>query len=140
MEPSLNSKPRRKRTDLSVKKLCSAITNGSHVLLDIDHRSAPMRRLRDLIMLHESDLGGTDFISESERSLVRRASMIELQLELLKHRFAEAGGEATSVQLADYQRATGALRRILESLGLKRRQRDVGLLDPLEYARQHLSP
>jgi hypothetical protein len=125
MEPVQNSKPRRKRTDLSVKKLRSAITNGSCVLLAVDHRTAPMRRLRDLIMLHESDLGGADFISAAERSLVRRASVIELQLELLEHRFAEAGGEATASQLMDYQRATGALRRILESLGLQRRPRDV---------------
>jgi hypothetical protein len=86
-----------------------------------------MRRWRDLIMLHESDLGGTDLISEAERSLVRRASMLELQLELLEHRFAEAGGEATASQLMDYQRATGALRRIFEGLGLQRRPRAIAI-------------
>jgi hypothetical protein len=51
--------------------------------------------------------------------------MLELQLELLEHRFARAGGEANSAQLADYQRTTGALRRVLESLGLQRRPKPV---------------
>ena len=96
------------------------------VLADIDHRSAWMRRLRDLIQLHMSDLGGDDNVSEAERSLVRRASMLELQCELLEQRFAQAeGGAATSAQLADYQRAAGTLRRLLTSLGLQRRQKDV---------------
>src|SRR5262245_61851033 len=113
-----NSKAGRKRPEVTLRKLRSAITNGSSVLLDVDHRSGWMRRLRDLISLHMSDLGGDDNASEAERSLVRRAAMLELQLELMDQRIAQAGGEATSAQLADYQRATGALRRLLTSIGL----------------------
>src|SRR5262249_57347769 len=79
-----NSKAGRKRSEVTLRKLRSAITNGSSVLTDIDHRSAWMRRLRDLIQLHLSDLGGDDNVSEAERSLVRRASMLELQCELLR--------------------------------------------------------
>src|SRR5262249_53275085 len=121
-----NSRAGRKRPEVTLRKLRSAITNGSSVLADIDHRSAWMRRLRDLIQLHMSDLGGDDNVSEAERSLVRRASMLELQCELLEQRFAQAeGGAATSAQLADYQRAAGTLRRLLTSLGLQRRARDV---------------
>ena len=78
-----------------------------------------------------SDLGGDDNVSEAERSLVRRASMLELQCELLEQRFAQAeGGAATSAQLADYQRTAGTLRRLLTSLGLQRRARDVGPIGP----------
>src|SRR5262249_9851365 len=50
---------------------------------------------------------------------------------LLEQRFAQAeGGAATSAQLADYQRAAGTLRRLLTSLGLQRRGRDVGPIGP----------
>ena len=56
----------------------------------------------------------------------RRPPPPELQCELLEQRFAQAeGGAATSAQLADYQRAAGTLRRLLTSLGLQRRQKDV---------------
>jgi hypothetical protein len=139
MEPQTvveNSKPVRKQSEVTPRKLRSAITNGSSVLNDVDHRSAWMRRLRDLIGLHMSDLGGDDNASEAERSLVRRAAMLELQLELMDQRIAQAGGEATSAQLADYQRATGALRRLLTSIGLQRRARDVTTPSITEYLEQ----
>lgn len=85
-----------------------------------------MRRLRDLVVAHESDLGGEQLISEGERRLVRRAAMLTLQLELMDQRWAANDGAATSSQeLEVYQRTTGALRRVLESVGLKRRPRDV---------------
>jgi hypothetical protein len=118
--------PRRKPFDLTVTKLRSAITNGTAVLADVDHRSAVMRRLRDLIHLHESDLGGEDAISESERRLVRRAAMLTLQLEMMEAKFAVNDGEATAHQLQVYQQCSNTLRRLLESLGgLKRQPRDV---------------
>jgi hypothetical protein len=47
-----------------------------------------MRRLRDLIADHASDLGGPDAISQAEKILVRRASMLTLQLELMEQAFA----------------------------------------------------
>lgn len=84
-----------------------------------------MRRLRDLVVAHESDLGGEELISEGERRLVRRAAMLTLQLELMDQRWAANDGAATSQELEVYQLTTGALRRVLESVGLKRRPRDV---------------
>jgi hypothetical protein len=83
-----------------------------------------MRRLRDLIHAHTTDLGGDDYISESERRLIRRAAMLTLQLEMLDQRFANQG-EASAADLELYQRVSNTLRRLLESLGLQRRQRDV---------------
>jgi hypothetical protein len=84
-----------------------------------------MRRLRDLIELHTNDLGGEQGISEAERVLVRRSAMLTLQLELMEQRFALNDGEASPHQLETYQRVSNSLRRLLESLGLKRRARDV---------------
>jgi hypothetical protein len=126
----------RTKTDLSISKLRSAVTNGSQLLAGCDHRSARMRRLKDLIGGHVADLGGRDLISEAEFCLVRRAAILTLELELLEAKFDENDG-ATSVQLNDYQRASSSLRRLLECLGLKRRARDVTPPDPLEYARMY---
>ncbi len=50
----------------------SRVTNGSRLLPDVDGRSCWARRCRDLIEAHVSDLGGTDMISEAERSIVNR--------------------------------------------------------------------
>ena len=106
-------------------KVRSALTNGS-MLIDADHRLGWMRRLRDLIMQHEADLGGENFISESERRLVRRAAMLTLQCEMLEKQWASnSNGEAGSKSLDVYQRATSNLRRLLETLGMKRRPRNV---------------
>jgi hypothetical protein len=101
----------------------AAMTNGRHVLNGVDHRSAWMRRLRDLIEEHEVDLGGADYISASERRLVRRAAMMTIQLEMMDLRFAQR--DADTEQLEIYQRMTNSLRRCLEALGLRRRPRDV---------------
>lgn len=115
-----------KRSDLSQTKLRSAITNGSALLSDLDHRGAWARRLRDLISLHLADLGGEDAVSESEKVLVRRAAMLTLQLELMEQRFSQnEGGEARGQEIESYQRATNTLRRLLETLGLERRAKDV---------------
>jgi hypothetical protein len=118
---------RRKRPDLTLGKVRSAITNGSHLLWDVDARSAWMRRYRDLILAHESDLGGADYVSEAERRLIKRAAMIELQCELLDAKFANNGGEASAFDLERYQRSSNTLRRLLETLskGLERRAKDM---------------
>ena len=61
-----------KRPEVTLSKLRSALTNGSTVLLgDFDPRSAWMRRLKDLIQNHVSDLGGEDVITEAELRLAR---------------------------------------------------------------------
>lgn len=83
-----------------------------------------MRRCRDLIELHTSDLGGTEAISEAERSIIRRASVITTELEQLERRFALAG-QAAAQDLDLYQRTAGNLRRLLEAVGLQRRARPV---------------
>lgn len=102
----------------------SRVTNGSAVLPDVDGRSTWVRRLRDLISAHVDDLGGDSAISEAERSIVRRAATLTVELERLEGRFA-AAGQATIAELDAYQRAAGNLRRLLESVGLERRARNI---------------
>jgi hypothetical protein len=110
----------------------SRISNGSTILPGVDGRSTWMRRLRDLIGLYLSDLGGDDAVSEAERSIVRRIATLTVELERIEAGFAVAG-EAQSEQLDLYQRTANSLRRLLEAIGLQRRSRDV-TPDPLEYA------
>ena len=63
--------------------------------------------------------------------------MLCLQLELMEHRWAtEREGEASAKQIETYQRVTSALRRVLETLGISRRSKDI-TPDPLAYARTY---
>lgn len=102
----------------------SRMTNGSAVLSGVDGRSLWARRFRDLISLHLSDLGGEDYASEAEKSLIRRASALTVELERLEVSFA-TNGEADPEALDLYSRTAGNLRRLLEATGLRRRPRDV---------------
>ena len=115
----------RKRLAPTLACFKSAVSNGSVLLEGVDHRSAWMRRLRDLIADHVADLGGADALSAAERALIRRAAMLTLQTELMESRWNENDGEASAKQIEVYQRVVGALRRTLEALGLARRAKDV---------------
>ena len=103
----------------------SRISNGS-ARLDgvVDGRSGWARRLRDLIGLHLSDLGGEDMASEAERSIIRRVATLTVELERMETVFALAG-EAQPDQLELYQRVASTMRRLLEAIGIKRVPRNV---------------
>jgi hypothetical protein len=128
----------RKRLEPSLAAFRSAITNGSRLLDDVDGRSAYMRRFRDCVAAHESDLGGGDMLSEGQRAIVRRAALLQCQLEGMDSKIAQADGQASLAMIETYQRTSGALRRLLESLGLHegRKQREVrSLSQSLEVVR-----
>lgn len=91
----------------------SRVSNGSAVLPGVDGRTIWVRRLRDLIALHLSDLGGDDVVSEAERSIIRRIATLTVELERMELGFATAG-EALPAQLDLYQRTANSLRRLLE--------------------------
>jgi hypothetical protein len=103
----------------------SAATNGRKLLPGIDGRSAWTRRCRDLIAAHIADLGGVENCSAAERNIVRRAAVLSVELERMEAGFAVAG-EASADELDIYARVAGNLRRLLESVGLRRRARTVG--------------
>ena len=100
----------------------SKVSNGTHLLPGIDARSTWMRRFKDVIAAHISDLGGIENCSEAERSIIRRASTLTVELERLELRFAQAG-EANDAELAMYQSTANGMRRLLEAVGLRRRAR-----------------
>jgi hypothetical protein len=112
----------------------SRITNGSAFLPGIDGRSPWVRRAKDLLHDHLSDLGGFDAASAAERSITRRVAVLSVELEHLEARFAAAGA-ATAEDLDLYQRTANSLRRLLEAVGLQRRPRDI-TPDPLAYGHE----
>lgn len=105
----------------------SRITNGAAkglvVLPTADGRTQWVRRLRDVVSLHISDLGGESRISEAQRSIVRRAGTLTVELERMEQRFASAGGCSDMESLDQYQRTSNTLRRLLESVGIQQKQR-----------------
>jgi hypothetical protein len=110
--------------EVAPRKGRSRVTNGSVLIPGVDGRSPWIRRCKDIIASHISDLGGIDNCSTAEYSIVRRAAVLTTELEQLEARFATAG-QADAGDLETYQRCANSLRRLLEAVGLQRRARDV---------------
>jgi hypothetical protein len=101
----------------------SRVGNGSVLLPGVDGRSAWARRAKDVLSEHLSDVPDA---SAAERSIIRRAAVLTVELERLEAQFALAG-EADAETLDLYGRVSGNLRRLLEAVGLQRRPKDTGL-------------
>jgi hypothetical protein len=84
----------------------------------------PARRLRDLLAEHVQDLGGETNTSLAERSILRRIATISVELELMERKFVLANG-ATADDLQLYLSASNALRRLLQTVGLQRRSKEI---------------
>jgi hypothetical protein len=74
-----------------------------------------------LIESHASDLGGLDMLSEAQKSLIRRAAALEIELEALEGKLSR--GEAIDLDM--FGRLSGHLRRVLETVGIQRVARPV---------------
>jgi hypothetical protein len=120
METAATSSEDRAVVERRSSKQRSRITNGA-LLPGIDQRSAWVRRCKDVIASHLSDIPDA---TAAERSIIRRASVLTVELERLERQFALAG-EADPETLDLYGRVAGNMRRLLESVGLERRARDV---------------
>jgi hypothetical protein len=112
---------RQQRAPSRAMRARSAVTSGRQLFVDGNPNTAWSRRYHDLVVGHMNDLGGADLLSEAQFSLIRRAAAIECELERLDARLSL--GEP--VDLDSYGRCAGHLRRIFETLGIDRKQRDV---------------
>jgi phage terminase small subunit len=102
----------------------SRVTNGKGLFLGHEDARKPLaRRFRDLVRLHSQDASpnGPAHLSQAQQQLIRRIAMIETRLEMMEGRMVE--GDET-VSLEEYCRASSHLRRMLESLGLRKVARD----------------
>jgi hypothetical protein len=101
----------------------SRVTNGKSLFVRGGNGRGPWaRRMRDIVEAHVSDIGGATTASEAQRSIIRRIATLTVELERIEAKFAIGTGD----NLLDvYQRTAGNLRRLLESIGLERRSRDI---------------
>jgi hypothetical protein len=104
------------------KRPRSAVTSGRKQFVNGDPNSAWARRFHDLVVGHIADAGGRDRLSEAQLALIKRAAGLECELEQMEGRMSQ--GE--TVDLDRYGRAASHLRRLLESLGLERKPKDIG--------------
>jgi hypothetical protein len=102
------------------KRPRSAVTSGRQLFIDGDPNSAWSRRYHDLVVGHIADQGGRDMLSEARLALIRRAAAMECELEQLEARLSR--GE--NVDLDVFGRAASHLRRLFETIGIDRHQRD----------------
>ena len=120
METALNSSGDRCPPERNAARQRLRQGNGA-LLPGVDQRSSWVRRAKELISEHLSDIPDA---SVAERSILRRAAVLSVECERLEKKFALAG-EADTSDLDLYQKLTNTLRRALESVGLQRRARDV---------------
>jgi hypothetical protein len=100
----------------------SKVTNGRRVFaVGGDGRGAWTRRWKDIVELHVADAGGRDYMTEAMLSLCRRAATLEIQLEQLECCMSQ--GDDVDIEI--YGRIASHLRRILETLGVERKSKDV---------------
>jgi hypothetical protein len=67
---------------------CCGAPGPDATAIDGPSRAQWVRRAKDIIAAHLSDLGGEDNTSEAERSIIRRASVLTVELERLETKFA----------------------------------------------------
>lgn len=90
-------------------------------LAALDGRTTAAKRARDLIGAMEQDLGGGDLLSEGQKQLVQRAAVLGTFIESCEATWL-AGDET---DLGEYLAAINAQRRVLATIGLDRRAKDV---------------
>lgn len=90
-------------------------------LADLDGRTRAAQAARALIADLESDLGGADHLSAGERVIVGRAAVCSVMIEDLEARWLTGH----PLDVAAYTALVNVQRRLLTTLGLARRPRDI---------------
>ena len=87
----------------------------------LDGRTLAAKNVRTLIDAIESDLGGSDRLTAAEREIVRRAALASAMLENLEAAWLTGGG----LDVGAYTALVNVQRRLLTTVGLERRAKDV---------------
>lgn len=90
-------------------------------LSDLDRRTGAYKKTAETISAVEGDCGGADMLSTAERAIIRRAALAGAMLEDLGARWLS--GEPIDPGL--FATLSNSERRLYESIGLRRRTRDV---------------
>jgi hypothetical protein len=87
----------------------------------LDKRTRPFKRYETIRGAVLADMGGEENTSEVQRQLISKFATLALQLETLE----SAAIEGNKIDLDLFGRCAGHLRRIAETLGLRRAPRAV---------------
>jgi hypothetical protein len=90
-------------------------------LADLDGRTRAAQAVRSTMTAIATDLGGSEHLSTGEHQIIKRAALTGAMLEDMAARWLL--GEPVDPAL--YATLSNAERRLLETVGLKRRARDV---------------
>lgn len=101
---------------------------------DLDLRTVAARRAQNVINQLLEDLGGAANVSTAERQLVQHAGVLAAHIEDAETRFISGH----KIEIDNFLAAVNTQRRLLATVGLQRRQRDVtpSLRDYLKYKEQ----
>jgi len=86
-----------------------------------DKRGPVARRFRDIAAELTSDLGGHDLLSEAQRQIIRRISSMAVWCESEESKMADG----QEVDMARFQMVSNSMRRLCESIGIKRQPRTI---------------
>ena len=87
----------------------------------LDGRTVAAKSVRALIDAIEDDLGGSDRLSAGEREIVKRAALAGAMIEHLEAVWLTGNG----LDVAAYTALVNVQRRLLTTVGLQRRAKDV---------------
>ena len=113
------------------------VSSGRKLLVSCDGRSIWARMFADYYASLIAQLGGEQVISEARRMLCRRASLFEVELNIIEGELAKLRGQGnmkmlarkTALEwLAQYTTMVNSQRRVLEAVGLNRVAREVPTL------------
>ena len=125
------------QTAPSAPQFATRVGMGRDILPGVSGASLMGRRLKEIVAALTSDLGGESEMTEAKTHLVRRIAVMVAQLELIEA--AVARGER-AFNVGEYSTAVNALKRLLEAIGLDRRQRDVTVDLQTSLARANGAP
>jgi hypothetical protein len=114
------------------KRIRSAVTNNTRAFVVGDGNSPWARRQRDLLDMYISDQGGSNVVSTVAYSLCRLAASLGTEREIMEGKLSLG----LPVDLDQFGRIAGHERRVLETLGIERKQRDVSTSAVLEHFRR----
>lgn len=124
--PSLVRRPKR-HTAVVKRRLGSRIGNGTALLPGTDHRGPQIRRLKSLLADFKSDVPEP---STAERLIIGHAAYLELIIEKQKADLITRNMKVRSIpQLLAFLRTIQAQRRLLVTVGLKRRAKEIDSLE-----------
>lgn len=107
----------------------SRVTNGMQLFLTrVDGRTVEARRFRDVFAQLVIDLGGDP--TEAQLALVRRAATLAVWCEKQEVELAKGAKRGAKLNVQAYTTVVNTLRRLLATLGLERKLRDITPRNP----------